>query len=59
MSSQSVKLTVALSAIFEGTEVRLIFHMNVRMASEVSFADESLVTFRAFKGLVVSLLNND
>lgn len=55
MSLQSVQFAVTFIAIPEGTLIRSIHQVYVRMASQMSFTYESFMALGALKRFVVSL----
>ena len=55
VSVQPVFLAVALVASLVSALIGLLIHVNLRMAPQVSLANEALVADRAFERLIVCL----
>jgi hypothetical protein len=59
MSWKTILLAIALCAILKSALKRLLSHVNLEMASQVSFTDESLLAILTFEWFVVGLWKND
>jgi hypothetical protein len=55
MSSKPIEFAVTFITAFESAFIRLILDMNIRVTSQMCFADEAFVTLRTLKRLVVRL----
>jgi hypothetical protein len=55
MSGQPIKFTVTLVTVLKCALIRLVLDVDVRVTSEVGFADEALAAFRTLERLVIGL----